>query len=796
MRTALHEHQYALRRLRNTPGFTIAATLTLAIAIGATASVFSVVDGVLLKSTGIRDPRHLLVISQTNPKRHITQWGTSPANYLDWQAQSTTFSGLAAASVWGVTVTGTQEPERLRDLGVTANWFSVLGLAPALGRTFASDSGGPAEVLISYGYWQRKFGGERSVLGRTLMLDGKPYTIVGVMEAEYLGVTDEVWTRLSFTAEELALRRARYLYVYGRLKAGVTQAAAQSEMETIAGRLAQAYPQANENWSVAMVPAEDQVVGPVRPPLIMMLAAAGCVLLIGAANLANLFLVRCAGREREMAIRTAIGATRNRLMRELFAEAMALGLIAGALGVGVAVMGVRGLRALAPQTLPRLAQVGVDGRVVAFCALASVATVLIFGLLPAWYTSRGNVADFLKEGGRATGSAQRYRLQDGLVVLQVAVALVLLTGAGLLVESFNHFRHVDPGFRPDGVVTAHIDLPDPDHATPERRAAFVMSVVERLATQPGIAAASASDAQPGGGNNRISFTIIGDPTLDPANVPIADAVAVSPDYFRTMGIKLLRGRVFLPTDDGRAAKVGVIDELLARRFFGSRDPLGRRVAFSEISDTLEIVGVVATIKETGLTAEDRPAIYAPFSQFPFTYAEVAVRTAATVGATTRLIKGVVAGLDPTVPVSNVETMSERMVQAMGTTRFSSFLASLFALVALILGAVGIYSVLAYIVSQRRREIAVRIALGASKSRVMGDVLRRASVLAGLGIALGSAAAWILTRVLAGLFLGVSPHDPSIFVGAAGVFAVVALIAAGVPAFRTTRINPVVALTST
>jgi len=808
MRTVIRETQYALRRLLGSPMFTIAATLTLAIAIGATASVFGVVDGVLLKAFPYRDPDRVLTIWESSPERHQPQSRMSSANYLDFREQNTAFTTLAASTPeMQYTVTGAHEAERVSGLPVTVNYFAVLGITPVLGRPLALDSSGPPEVLISYGYWQRRFGGAASVLGQTLTLDNPSlgptprhtYTIVGVMPPGLPGAA-ELWTRVYFDPENVVHREVRFLLVYGRIKPGVTPERAQGELQTIAQRLAQAYPQTNENWSVATIPLLDHLVGPVRPALIMLLSAAACVLLIGAANLANLFLVRCLVRQREMALRTALGATRGRLVRELLVEAAVLGLSAGALGVGVAVGGVRMLRALAPPTLPRLSEVRVDDRVVAFCVLTSIVTVFVFGVLPAWQTSRGNLAGFLKEGGRGTRSAQQQRLQNALVVLQVAVALVLLTGAGLLVEGFEHFRRLDPGFRPEGVLTAEVGIPDQRYPTPERKGAFLTSVVERLAAQPGIEAASVSGTVPGKGDRLlVPFAIVGDPAPDPGHMPAAYFTFVSPDYFRTMGITLRRGRGVLATDDRRAVKVAVVDELLARRFFGDRDPVGRRLTASVGFGTIEIVGVVASVKEKGLAAGDQPAFYLPYEQIldsifvRATY--VAVRTSGDPVMQTRTVKQAVASLDPMVPVSDVRTMSDRMVQSVGTTRFSSVLASLFAVVALVLGVVGIYSVLTYVVSQRRREIAVRIALGASRSHVMGDVLRRALVLTGMGLALGASAAWVFTRVLAGLFLGVNPHDPGIFVGAAVAFALVALAAASVPAFRTTRVNPTAALGS-
>jgi putative ABC transport system permease protein len=544
-------------------------------------------------------------------------------------------------------------------------------------------------------------------------------------------------------------------------------------------------------------PLLDAIFGPVRPALIMLLAAAACVLVIGAANLANLFLVRCLAREREMAVRTALGATRGRLIRDLAQEATLLSLVAGALGIAVAYGGVRALRALAPPTLPRLAQVGIDVRVVAFCALASIATVFVFGLFPAWQVSRGSLAARLKEGGRGTGSAQQHRLQNGLAVLQISIALVLLTGAGLLVAGFVHFERTDPGFRPEGILTARVTLSRASYQDRDKRHQFFTDLVERLSARPEIASASESGVLPAQSRSMVSepFTILGDPLPDPQQAPTATVEGVNGDYFRTMGIKLLHGRTFLPIDDPRSRHVGIVKEVLAQRYFAGRDPIGLHVSWYSDHDTLEIVGVVASIKASGLAADATPGIYISVEQRSPLTSHVEVRARGNPKALARIVTATVASLDPSVPVSEVETMDEIMMQSIGLTRFSSFLASLFAVVALVLGIVGIYSVLAYIVSQRQREMAVRLALGASHSRLVGGVVRRALELTAVGIVVGSSAAWMLTRALSALFIGVSPHNPLIFLGAALTFVVVAFVAAIIPSLRTTRVSPVSALTA-
>jgi putative ABC transport system permease protein len=782
--------RYAIRRLLSSPGFTIAATLTMAIAIGATASVFGLVDGVLLKAFPYRDANRVLTIWEGNPAMHVPKQTVSLPDYLDIRTQSHVFTELAAAEgEWEETVTGQQAPELVRGQAVTPSYFSVLGLTPVLGRGLSQDSLGPDEVVIGYGYWQRRFGGAPSVLGKALTIDDQPYTIVGVAPPGLPGDV-ELWPRWRFPDYLLAHRDGHLVLVYGRLAPGVTPEAAQRELNVIAGRLATAYPQTNTGWSISAVPLPDQLVGEVRPALTMLLAAAACVLLIGAANLANLFLVRNLSRERELAVRTALGATRGRLVRELIAEALALGVVAAALGVGVAVAGVRILRGLAPATLPRIGDITVDGRVIAFCALTTIATVVIFGVLPAWQAS---------QGARGTGSVRHHRLQDALVVLQVAIALVLLTGAGLLVETFARFQRSDFGFRPDGVLTARVALSDQRYPTAERQTAFGTRLAEQLATQPGIMAASASSALPSNPNMRWIFQIIGDPMPDLSSKPNVRMYFVSPGYYRTMGIALLRGRGILPSDDDRSVRVAVIDELMARRFFAGRDPIGKRITFAGMpdADTLTVVGVAAAIRQGGLKADDVPLLYASYAQLPLALStvSVSVRTNGEPEAQAAVIRRTVAAIDPLAPVSDMKPMTARVAESVGTTRFSTFLASLFAMVALVLGMVGIYSVLAYIVSQRRREIGVRLALGATHAHVIGDVMRRALALAAAGIAFGSVAAWWLTRGLAKLFVGVDPHDPTIFAGAALMFTLVALAAAAIPAFRSTQVSPTVALKS-
>jgi predicted permease len=759
--------------------------------------VFGLVDAVLFKAFPYRDANQLVMVLESDPSANLPIAGVAPGDYVDLRDQTRAFPTLAAELPQQLTVTGKQESERVIGAAVTPNYFSVLGLTPILGRSLAADSSGPLEVVIGYGLWQRRFGGSRSVLGQTVTLDDHPYTIVGVAPAGIPSPPgEELYTRLSFGGSDLVNRGDKELGVYGRRPAAATTQDAQRDLESIADRLGQAYPMTNKGWSVVVHPLIGQIVGDVRPMLIMLLAAAACVLLIGAANLANLFLVRYLAREREIALRSALGATRGQLIREYMLEAGILSVTAGGLGVAVAAAGVRALRTLAPTSLPRLSEVNLDARIVGFCASISIGTVLLFGMAPAWQASRGKLVDVLKQGGRASSSGQHRRAQDMLVVLQVAVALMLLTGAGLLAKSVDRFRRTDPGFRPGGVLTAQVLLPPDQYLTPERQTAFFTRLADALSDQPGVAAAGIASNVPASDNNDVlGFAIAGDPTPDAAHVPLALIMAVSSGYFRTMGITLQRGRGVLATDDNRAVKVAVVDEVLARRYFGSRDPIGQHITFYDVPDTMEVVGIAAPVKQAGLAEEDRPEIYLPFGQSPHNAATVAVRVSGDPAVEATAVRRVIASLDPTVPVFDVKTMSQRMTQSVSTTRFSTFLAMLFALVALILGTVGIYSVLAYIVAQQRREIGVRRALGASRADVMAGVVRRALGLTGTGIVLGAAGAWAATSVLASLFVGVGPHDPIIYCAAASTIGAVGLAAASIPASRATRVDPVVALNS-
>jgi putative ABC transport system permease protein len=784
----------ALHQLRTHASFTLVVTLTLALTIGATASVFGMVYGVLLKSFPYYDPDRVLTIWGSNMERDLPRFTVSPMDYLDWQSQNHAFVQLAASLGTNFTVGEPGSVERVAGLLVTPSYFGVTGITLVLGRPLSLDSAAP-EVVISQRYWLSRFGGSSSVLGQSLMVDGRPLTVVGVMPAGLPGDVD-AWTRLSFPPDVLTHRDWHYIHAYGRLKPGVTPGAAQADLESVARRLAQVYPQTNKGWSVVTIPLLDGLLGAVRPALIMVLSAAACVLMLGLATLTNLLLARGLTRERDVAIRTALGATRGRIARELLLEASTVGLGAAALGMAFASVGVRALRALAPSDLPRLSGVTVGGPVIAFCIIVSFAAVMVFGTIPAWRWSDRSMSELLREGGQGTGTARRHRLQGGLLVLQVAVALVLLIGTGLFVKTLQGYWTTDPGFQPRDVLTAQIALPD-RYTSGDRQDTFVARLAEELAAQPGVEAASISSALPGGADLRWAFTVAGEATT-PGQEPVARPVFVSPDYFRTMGIALRRGRGVRTTDDRHAERVAVVDEVLSRRVFGGRDPVGRYLRFIEPdTDLVRIVGIVTHVRQGGLIAEDVPLLYLSIAQTPGPglLSDVAMRVSDNPNAHIAMLGRTIAGMDAEIPVYDVRTLSARVAQAIGTTRFAALLSLLFTVAALAIGVVGIYSVLSFLVTQRRREIGVRLALGASAARVVRDVMRRVFVLTGVGMALGTIGAWWLMQLFGQLFGRVSPHDPMVMVAAVAVVALAAAAAASVPALRAASVSPVEVLRS-
>lgn len=583
------ELRYAVRRLRNSPTFSAAVLLVLAILIGATASIFALVDGVVFKPFDVEQASRLLVVWESSSARHMPQFAAATANYLDWQKQNTTFTDLAALHAAYYTLrTKTGPPERMTAAVVTPNYFHVLGVRPLAGRLPSADDNAN-EIVISAGYWRRSFGANPAVIGQAVDLDGEPKIIVGVVPPGASGIYD-VFNTLQFTAADRANRDLHYLAVIGRLKPGLTQATAQQNLATVASRLAAAFPATNRDWTVQTVPIVDQLVGKVRPALVLLLVAGLCVLLVGAANLTNLFLVRGGARSHDLAVKAALGATRGRIARELATESIILALLGGASGFVLSITGVHTLKLLAPANLPRLDSVGVDARTALFCLVAAAAMILVFGLLPAHRLSAVGLGEIVREGARTGRSRRRVRLQDVLVVTQVFVSVVLLTTALLFLEAFDRFRRLNEGFHPEGVLTAEISMPRSRYDTPERQGAFGALVRQQLMGQPGVVDVTACATLPGMGAGNAAFYIVGKPVADPSHAPIASTNVVDGGYFSTLRIPLLRGRPFLSSDSWGSEKVVVVDQLLARRFFAGEDPVGHEVTLLGTTDTLRIVG--------------------------------------------------------------------------------------------------------------------------------------------------------------------------------------------------------------
>lgn len=790
----MRQLEYTVRRLRNSPTFSAAVLLVLAILIGATASVFALVDGVVFRPFDVEQPSRLLVVWESSAARHMPQFAVAAANYLDWQRQNSTFTDLAAFAPQQYTLrTRNGSPERVTGAAATPNYFRVLGVRPLLGRLPSSDDSDD-EILISARYWRSSFGGSAATIGQAVDVDDQPKTIVGVVPPGASGTYD-IFSTLQFTAADRADRNLHYLAVIGRLKRGATASAAEQNLATIAARLAAAFPATNRDWTVQVVPLLDQLVGKVRPALLLLLVAGLCVLLVGAANLTNLFLVRGEARSHDLAVKAALGATRLRIAGELAAESVVLATIGGAAGFALSVTGIRLVKLLAPGNLPRLDSVGVDARTAVFCVIAAAALILIFGLLPAHRLSAVRLSSVVREGARTGRSSKRVRLQDALVVAQVFVSVVLLTTALLFLQAFDHFRRLDEGFRPDGVLTAEVSLPRSRYATAERQASFAALVRQQLVAQPGVIDATTSATLPGMGAGNSAFSIIGEPVADPSRAPIATTNAVDAGYFSTLSIPLLRGRGFLPSDSWQSPKVVVIDQLLATRYFGVEDPMGREVTLLGTTDTLQIVGVVGSVKQRGLAAEDVPMMYFAFSQQPTNELVVALRGTRPPEWYGSTIRRVVRSLDGSAPVSGLVSLESRMLQTVAMKRFAAFLASVFAIVAVLLGTVGVYAILAFGVAQRRREIAIRLTLGAERRTIIGDVIGKALGLTVAGVVMAVVATRLLVDVLSSLLVGAEVHDARTFVAAAVLMVLVALIAAAGPAIRSVGIDVVSELRS-
>jgi putative ABC transport system permease protein len=794
--------RYAARTLRSSPGFTAVVLATVALGIGANTAIFSVINAVLLRPLPYAKPERLVAAYQTQPGQGITSNGVSYLNFSDWKAQSRSFDGLGAIRMHDFTLTGQGEPMLVAAGTVTSNVFGILGSAPLLGRGLLPSDDAPEAspvAVLTEKLWRERFGADPAVAGKTVHLDQRPFTIVGVMPAIFKTPPNappaELWTPLSKDPvfEDLRQRRGgHYLTIVGRLKGGVPTARAQAELATVAQELARQYPRENEGWGVRLVPLSESFVAGVRTALLLLLGAVGFVFLIACANVANLLLTRTSARAREFAIRTALGAGRSTLVRQALTECLLLGLAGGALGVALALAAMGALRAWLPPDLPRVGEIGIDARVLGFSFLASLAAAAVFGIAPALQASGSGLAGALREGSAGAGESRgKRRLRNLIVAAETAFAFVLLVGAGLLAKSFVRLQSVPLGFDPSRVLTAGMSLPRTQYTKPEEWLGFYTTLVERLASKPGVESVSASLPLPlyGAGLN-FAFKIEGQAESPGADLS-ANYTAATPGYFRVLGIRLLQGRLLTEQDTAQSPKVCLISQTFARRHFAGADPIGKRLVFGfKESVSREIVGVVADVRRDGLGVVSRPEMYVPFIQEPWWAAYVVIRTSGDPMRLAAVLRGEVRALDPSLPIEGVQPMSQIVSESVAEPRFRTTLLGLFGGLALVLAIIGTYGVISYSVGRRKREVGIRLALGAAPGDVLRLVLAEGLALTGAGLAAGLLGAAALTRSLASLLFDVGRLDPATYAAAALALAAAGLLASWVPARRAMRVDPV------
>src|SRR5262245_44883744 len=766
MNILLQDLRYGARMLFKNPGFTLIAVITLSLGIGANTAIFSVVNGVLLRPLPYPDSERLMVVRETKLPQ-FQEFSVAPGNFMAWQQQSTSFTNLTAYSGGTYYLIGRGEPERLHGTRVTAEFFATLGILPEQGRDFLPEEDQPGHdqvALISHGLWHRRFGTDPQVIGQTLTLSERSYTVIGVMPPhfQFPDQHTDFWVPRALTPHERQDHGRHGLAVVARLKPDVTVEQAREEMMALAGRLAEQYPASNAGWNVKIVPMLEYAVSGARRALFVLAGAVACVLLIACANVANLLLARAATREREIAVRAALGAGRGRLLRQLLTESMLLALLAGGASLLVAAWSLDLLLALSP--LPRAEEVALDARALGFGLTLTLLTGLLFGLAPAWQSTQLNLTASLKAGRRSsTGGEKRRRAGNILITAEVALALILLLAAGLMTQSFWRLQQLDLGFNPQRLLNLSIVLPQTRYPAAQSRAALFNQLIRRLSALPGVQSVGASQWSPFSGNYSETFDIIGRAPQASGEQSSTNYYAVSPDFFGTMGISLLRGRLFTEQDVQGAPRVAVINETLARRFFPDQDPIGQRIIISNAPDAArEIVGIVGDVRQVGREGKVQPQTYEPYLQQPFPSMNLVVRTANDPNGLIPAVRREVFSLDPNQPILDLSPVAQEVYNSVGRERFAMLLLGTFAAVALILAAVGIYGVIGYSVAQRTHEIGVRLALGATPRDVLRLVVGQGMALVLLGVAIGLAATVALTRVMTSLLYGVSATDPVTF----------------------------------
>jgi len=799
--TAWRDVRFGVRALVHSPVFSVVTVLSLALGIGANTAIFSVVNGLLLRPLPYPESERIVDVWHTPPQQSfpgMNRFSVSPANYLDWKAQSSAFEQMAIYSYSGFSLSTSNDPLPLIGAPVSSDFFSVLRTNAMQGRTFTRDEERPGRdqvTVISYGLWQRAFGANPNIIGQTLTLNSRSFTVVGIMPAGFEFPREaELWVPLAWDDKERQIRSIHDYLVIARLKQNVSQDQAQAEMSTISSRLEQQYPEENKGWGAVVIPLREDIVGDIRLALLVLFCAVGFVLLIACANVANLMLARGANRQREIAVRIALGAGRARLIRQLLTESVLLAVSGGVLGLLLAVWGSRMLVRLG--SLPNSGDIGIDTWALGFTLLVSFGAGIIIGLVPALQFTRTNLSDTLKQGGRTGGSPIKQHTRKALVISEVALSLVLLIGAGLMIRSFWKLQNVNPGFDTSNALTMSVALTPTRYSEPHQQLAFLDRAIEQIRAVPGVVSVGATTTIPlGGGGSTQPFSIEGRPTGTVAEQPMAQTRYITTDYFQAIGIPLRQGRFFSDHDRDNSVPVVIISEAMARRFWPGENAIGKRLtpSFHLEQGAREIIGVVGDVKASGLDVDSSAMMYLPYKQSPRPYMSFVVRTTSNPESLVQTVSKAIYSIDKEQALTDIETMDQVLTKSLSDRRFNMTLLLTFAGVALVLASVGVYGVMNYTVTLRRRELGIRMALGAGRMDVLRLVLGQGLTLTLIGVAAGLISAYALTRLMASLLYGVTATDYITFASVSAVLIAVGVAASYVPARRATKVNPTIAL---